>query len=91
MSVVDSCMQDAGGEEALAAQQKSVKGACVNIRDGGALRRAMLGCDAVVHTAGPYLGEQPTVLKARLRTGQDVQLFILRPRCRRIPSGCLDC
>ena len=33
-------------------------------RDHDALRRAVRGADAVVHTAGPYAGEEPDVLVA---------------------------
>jgi len=35
-------------------------------RDDVDLRRAMRGASAVVHTAGPYAGEDPTVLRAAL-------------------------
>ena len=35
-------------------------------RDDGALRDALVGCSAVVHTAGPYADEQPDVLRAAI-------------------------
>lgn len=38
----------------------------LDFRDEDALRTAMRGAAAVVHTAGPYAGEQPTVLKVAL-------------------------
>ena len=56
-------MQVAGGAQALQAQGKSLHALSLDFEDGAALRRALRGCDAVMHTAGPYKGKTPDVLQ----------------------------
>ena len=60
------CMrQDAGGAQSLNEQQRSLACRSMDLRDAPQLRGALDSVDAVVHTAGPYLGEQPDVLEVR--------------------------
>ena len=56
-------MQEVGGVEVLKGRSRELDVLQLDFKDGVALRRALHGIDAVLHTAGPYLGEQPDVLR----------------------------
>ena len=51
-------------DDASADSSSSLEFLKLDWRDHEALRRAIRGADAVVHTAGPYAGEEPDVLVA---------------------------
>ena len=57
--------QGAGGADALSGQRKTLTAEQLDFRDAAQLRAALRDVDAVVHTAGPYLGDQPDVLAVR--------------------------
>ena len=89
-------MQDAGGELALQRQCKRLQTLTLDLEDSVQLQGALQGVTAVVHTAGPYLGKQPDVLKARCpcifnrEHNQNIMRITLSafpPQC----GGCSNC
>jgi len=59
-------LAELGGAEALAARGRRLDVVQLDFEDGAALREALRGVDAVLHTAGPYLGKHPDVLRAAI-------------------------
>ena len=52
-----------------ASSRSSVKFLQLDWKDRASLRSALEGASAVVHTAGPYLGEKPIVLEEAIAAG----------------------
>lgn len=56
-------MQEVGGAEELASRGRRLETVQLDWRDTVGLDAALQGVDALLHTAGPYLGEQPDLLQ----------------------------
>jgi len=76
---VDEVTQIAGGPAAVASGGCSVSYQQLDWTDQDSLKSALAGCDCVMHTAGPFFGQNAAVLRSAIECGVPCYVDVADP------------